>query len=105
MKVFNDGKLPILSWCENPEQSAIDQAINIANLPFAHSRICLMPDTHMGYGMPIGGVVALKGVVSPNMVGVDIGCGMRAIRTSIQNISKDDLKKIMGMVRNGLQQT
>lgn len=92
-------KLPIYSWCENPEQGAIDQAINLSNLPFAYHHISLMPDCHQGYGMPIGGVLATKSVIVPNAVGVDIGCGMRAMRTNIQDIQIDDLKEIMGEIR------
>jgi len=57
---------------------------NLANLPFAFKHIAIMPDSHQGYGMPIGGVLATKGVVIPNAVGVDIGCGMCAVRTSLK---------------------
>ena len=54
--------LIIKSWCDAPEEGAIEQAKNIARLPFAFRQICLMPDTHQGYGMPIGGVMATEGV-------------------------------------------
>lgn len=60
-----------------------EQAINLANLPFLFKHVALMPDAHQGYGMPIGGVVALDGVISPHMVGADIGCGMRACCTGL----------------------
>ncbi len=86
----------VLSWCENPEEGAIKQALNIARHPWLVGNVCLMPDTHEGYGMPIGGVVALKGAVCPNMVGVDIGCGMLAVATSLTDITVDQLKAIMG---------
>lgn len=55
----------------------MEQARNIADLPFVHSH-AIMPDAHQGYGMPIGGVMAIEGEVIPNAVGVDIGCGMYA---------------------------
>ena len=71
MKKFQDN---ILSWCENPEEGAIIQARKIAEHPWLVGNVCLMPDTHEGYGMPIGGVVALENAICPNMVGVDIGC-------------------------------
>jgi tRNA-splicing ligase RtcB len=60
-----------------------------------------MPDCHQGYGMPIGGVLATQRVVIPNAVGVDIGCGMCAIKTPwhISEIDKDNLKKIMAIIR------
>jgi len=58
---------PILSWCEHPEDGAVAQAKNLAVLPFLVSHVALMPDTHQGYGMPIGGVIACDGVVVPNV--------------------------------------
>ena len=59
-----------------------------------------MPDTHLGYGMPIGGVMATTGTIVPNAVGVDIGCGMVSVKTSLTEINADTLKKIMGQIRN-----
>ena len=96
MKKIKDN---ILSWCENPENGAIQQAINISNHPWLIGNVCLMPDTHEGYGMPIGGVVALKGAVCPNMVGVDIGCGMLAVKTSLTEISRENLVKIYDLIK------
>jgi tRNA-splicing ligase RtcB len=61
-----------------------DQVEHVSKLPFAFHHVALMPDGHIGYGMPIGGVFASKGYVSPNMVGVDIGCGMGYIQTNIK---------------------
>ena len=58
-----------------------------------------MPDAHQGYGMPIGGVMATKGAVVPNAVGVDIGCGMCAVETSLISISKDDLYLIVELIK------
>ncbi|MBM7855998.1 tRNA-splicing ligase RtcB [Desulfohalotomaculum tongense] len=85
-------KYPIKVWLENREQiekSCLQQAINLSNLPFIHRWVALMPDTHSGYGMPIGGVIATEGVVIPNAVGVDIGCGMAFAET---NIHKSELQ-------------
>ena len=93
MKKFADN---ILSWCENPEEGAILQARNIAEHPWLVGNVCLMPDTHEGYGMPIGGVVALENAICPNMVGVDIGCGMLAVETNLTDITVDQLKAILG---------
>lgn len=86
----------ILCWCNNPEAGAIKQAENISKHPCLIGNVCLMPDTHEGYGMPIGGVVALKNAVCPNMVGVDIGCGMLAVKTSLTDITQEELKSILG---------
>jgi tRNA-splicing ligase RtcB len=92
---------PIYCWADDVEESALVQARNLANLPFVFKRVCLMPDTHAGIGMPIGGVLPTKGVVIPNAVGVDIGCGMCATKTNIQvnTLSKGEIKGIMADVR------
>ncbi len=58
-----------------------------------------MPDSHQGYGMPIGGVLTTKGVIVPNAVGVDIGCGMCALKTNLDSISTETLKEIMSGIR------
>lgn len=79
-------RFPIKVWLESEdrlEESCLEQARHLARLPFIHKWVCLMPDTHAGKGMPIGGVIAAKDVVIPNAVGVDIGCGMDFIPTNI----------------------
>ncbi|HHX36228.1 MAG TPA: RtcB family protein, partial [Gammaproteobacteria bacterium] len=65
-------RLPIKLWLkkEQMDEGALQQARNLANLPFAFKHIAIMPDTHQGYGMPIGAVLATKGVIIPNAVGV-----------------------------------
>ena len=100
MKYINDlSSLVIKSWCDNPEEGAIEQAKHLARLPFAFKQICLMPDTHLGYGMPIGGVLATRKVIIPNAVGSDIGCGMIAAKTNLVEIDTTTLKSIMSAVR------
>lgn len=92
----------ILCWSSNPDELTLKQALNIEKHPCLFGNVCLMPDTHAGYGMPIGGVVALDNAVSPNMVGVDIGCGMLAVKTSIQNIDKNVLAKIVEKIKKAV---
>jgi tRNA-splicing ligase RtcB len=99
VKVIASERIPIKMWLEDIEDGALEQAKNLANLPFAFKHIAIMPDCHQGYGMPIGGVLATKRVVIPNAVGVDIGCGMCAVQTSLTDIDRDTLKKIMGEIR------
>ena len=99
MKVITTENKPIKMWLENIEDGALEQAKDLANLPFCFKHVAIMPDAHQGYGMPIGGVFAADGVIIPNAVGVDIGCGMRACRTSLTSIDTDDLKVIMGSIR------
>jgi len=86
-------------WLDEVEPSAMQQAENLANLPFVFKHIALMPDCHSGYGMPIGGVIAARNVIVPNAVGVDIGCGMCAVQLSLHEIKKESLKKIMNEIR------
>ncbi len=87
-------KKPMKIWLhsqEEIEESCLEQAYNLSSLPFIHKWVALMPDTHAGKGMPIGGVIATDGVIIPNAVGVDIGCGMAFVST---NILIDDIKDI-----------
>lgn len=95
MKVFNIGKIPIKSWTDEVEEGALEQAVNLSNLPYAHSHIALMADVHVGFGMPIGGVLAAKNMIIPNAVGVDIGCGIIAAQTDIKEMSIRQLKNIV----------
>lgn len=79
-------QVPIKAWIgseQNVEESCLEQAYHLASLPFLHQWVALMPDTHTGMGMPIGGVIAADGVIIPNAVGVDIGCGMGFIGTDL----------------------
>ena len=94
--------VPIMLFLSSVEDVALEQMYNIARLPFAFHHIAGMPDMHLGYGMPIGGVMASKGYIVPNAVGMDIGCGMCAIRTSLfaGSLDKTILKKIMGDIRS-----
>ena len=102
MKVISTERIPIKIWATDLEEGALEQAKNLANLPFAFHHIAIIADGHRGYGMPIGGVMATKGVVVPNAVGVDIGCGMVATKTSLTDIDTATLKKIMGEIRKSV---
>ena len=97
-KVISTENIPIKLWLDDIEDGALEQAKHLANLPFVFHHIAIMPDSHQGYGMPIGGVMATHGEVIPNAVGVDIGCGMVAVKTSlrVEEITTENLKKIMG---------
>ena len=90
-------RVPIKFWATDLEQGALDQAKNLACLPFAYSHIAVMPGAHIGYGMPIETILAADGVVIPNAVGVDIGCGMCSVETNFHEFG--DIKKIMGEIR------
>lgn len=96
-------KVPAKIWAEKGtiEKDCLQQLRNISSLPFAFHHTALMPDGHVGYGMPIGGILATKDIIIPNAVGVDIGCGMSAIKTSLKNnqLNLELLKKIMREIR------
>lgn len=98
-KVITTEKKPIKLWLDDIESGAFEQARNLANLPFIFQHVAVMPDAHQGYGMPIGGVMASEEMVIPNAVGVDIGCGMCAVRTSLITISTDQLKRVLAEIR------
>jgi tRNA-splicing ligase RtcB len=98
-QVITTEQKPIKLWLDDIEEGALQQARNLANLPFTFKWVSIMPDSHQGYGMPIGGVLATTGAIIPNAVGVDIGCGMCAVKTSLQSIESEQLKHIMGGIR------
>ncbi len=93
--IYNENtRFPIKIWLEDEkqlEESCLEQAYHLSQLPFLHQWVCLMPDTHTGKGMPIGGVIAAKDVIITNAVGVDIGCGMDFIPT---NVYMEDVRQI-----------
>ncbi len=84
-EVMQDGGVPIKSWTLGVpfEDAAKQQLKNIARLPFVHRWVAAMPDVHLGKGATIGSVVPTAGAVIPAAVGVDIGCGMMAVKTSL----------------------
>src|SRR5512133_2467675 len=98
MQTITTERIPIKLWASEIDDQAMQQARNLANLPFAFRWVAMMPDAHTGYGMPIGGVLATDGMVIPNAVGVDIGCGMAAVRTNLTIISTDELQDILALI-------
>ncbi len=83
-ETFETGRTPVKAWVKGVpvEEAARRQLENIARLPFIHSHVAAMPDVHLGRGATVGSVIATKGAIVPAAVGVDIGCGMMAMRTS-----------------------
>lgn len=95
VKTINNRLVKI--WTDTIEDSAMRQIENLTTLPFLHHHLAIMPDVHAGMGMPIGGVLACDGAVIPNAVGVDIGCGMCAVKTNwkVSNIPQTLLRKVI----------
>lgn len=102
MKWRTEGsRVPVMGWVDNIEADTFKQAENLANLPFVYNHVVLLPDSHLGYGMPIGGVIACKNVIIPHAIGSDIGCGVAFINTklNLDTITKDTLKNILSEIR------
>lgn len=95
-------RVPILLWGADIDEGTLAQARNLANLPFAFSHVAVMPDAHVGFGMPIGGVLAAEGQVIPHAVGLDIGCGMRAWRT---NVPLEELSSLVDRILGDVQRS
>ena len=92
---------PIKAWTRGVpiEDGALKQLKNVASLPFIHSHVAVMPDVHWGMGATVGSVIPTVGAIIPAAVGVDIGCGMMAVRTSIRaEHLPDDLSGIRSAI-------
>lgn len=85
MNVIKTDGVPIKAWTDDVpvEDEALEQVRNAAKLPFIFRHLALMPDVHAGKGSTIGSVIPTRGAIIPAAVGVDIGCGMAAVRLSI----------------------
>lgn len=79
-KIISETKVPVKIWTKNVEEEAEQQLKNTASLPFVFKHVAVMPDVHFGKGATIGSVIATKGAIVPAAVGVDIGCGMCAVK-------------------------
>jgi tRNA-splicing ligase RtcB len=100
----NDG-VPIKAWTQGVpiEDAARQQLINTAQLPFIFKWVAAMPDVHFGIGATVGSVIPTKGAIIPAAVGVDIGCGMMAVETSLRAADlPDNLKKIRSAIEKAV---
>src|SRR2546423_4334338 len=74
----------LLSWASILEPGTREQAQRTASMPFVYPHLALMPDAHLGKGATVGSVIPTRGAIIPAAVGVDIGCGMIAVRTQFR---------------------
>jgi tRNA-splicing ligase RtcB len=79
-RIILDTPVPVKIWANDIEQAAVNQLRNLSTLPFIHSHVAAMADAHSGKGSTVGTVIATKGAIIPAAVGVDIGCGMAAVK-------------------------
>ena len=86
MNVWTGSNVPVKAWADGVDiqPEAITQALNAASLPFVFRHVALMPDAHWGMGSTVGSVIPTLGAIIPAAVGVDLGCGMMATRTTLQ---------------------
>ncbi|NJQ13792.1 RtcB family protein [Streptomyces bohaiensis] len=96
-------RIPIRSWADpaSIEDGAARQLQNVTTLPWVRG-LAVMPDVHYGKGATVGSVIAMEGAVCPAAVGVDIGCGMSAVRTSL---TADDLPEDLSRLRSRIEAT
>ena len=81
---LNKGKVPVKIFTNDVDSGSLTQLSNISQLPFIHHHIAAMPDVHLGKGATVGSVIPTKDAIIPAAVGVDIGCGMNAVRISLK---------------------
>ncbi|MFJ4671878.1 RtcB family protein [Kitasatospora purpeofusca] len=96
-------RTPIRMWTDpaTVEGQAMEQLRNISSLPWLHG-LAVMPDVHLGKGATVGSVIAMRGAVCPAAVGVDIGCGMSAVKTSL---TAKDLPDDLSRLRSQIERT
>jgi tRNA-splicing ligase RtcB len=104
MKTITTSVHPVKAWIDGVEfdDNARKQVAAMASLPFIHSHIAIMPDVHVGIGATVGSVVPTVGAIVPAAVGVDIGCGMVAQRTTLH---ANDLPDDLGALRHEIERT
>jgi tRNA-splicing ligase RtcB len=98
-RVMTKGRVPVRIYTDDIGQDALRQLYNISQLPFIHRHVAAMPDVHLGKGATVGSVIPTRGAIIPAAVGVDIGCGMNAVRLSL-NASRlpDDLRALRSAI-------
>src|SRR3954466_5184918 len=105
MQRIRGNRVDILAWTDPAgiEGVALDQLRNISSLPWVFHHVAAMPDVHLGKGATVGSVIAMRGAVAPAAVGVDIGCGMAAVKTSLtSNDLPDDLRRLRLEIENAI---
>ena len=98
-KTIDDGGVAVHVWTDDAEGQALQQLLNVSRLPFVFRHVAAMPDVHAGIGATVGSVIPTRGAILPAAVGVDIGCGMAAVRLSLTVASlPDKLNRVRGAI-------
>ena len=103
--VIPGGKKPIYGWTEGVyvDENAKTQLRNITSMPFIYDHVAIMPDVHVGIGATIGSVIPTQGAIIPASVGVDIGCGMAAVK--LEGITANELPDNLKQIRRAIEKT
>lgn len=99
-QVISDGRVPVKVWTDDIEEAAMAQLRNLSQLPFVHKHVAVMPDVHWGNGTSVGTVIPTIKAIIPAAVGVDLGCGMMALRL---NVTANDLPLSLAPMRSAIE--
>jgi len=99
-QIIEEGRVPVRVYTADVEPSARQQLVNISRLPILHHHVAAMPDVHTGIGATVGSVIATDRAIIPAAVGVDIGCGMIAARTTLtgNQLDQRSLRRIFEQI-------
>ncbi len=101
--IISDTRLPIKNWATDLEEEAQKQLLNMANMPFIHSHVAAMADAHAGKGSTVGTVIATRGAIIPAACGVDLGCGMCAVKLPFKiDMLGDSLHKLRSSIERSV---
>lgn len=103
IKKIVDARVPVKIWSDDVEPDALKQLKNIAALPFVFKHVAAMPDVHLGKGATVGSVIATEGAVVPAAVGVDIGCGMCAVK--LEGVKPSMLDGKLAALRSNIERS
>ena len=97
---LDKGRVPVKIFTDDVEPEALKQLINVSQLPIVHGHVAAMPDVHAGIGATVGSVIPTRRAIIPAAVGVDIGCGMNAVRLTL---TAKDLPDNLGRIRSAIE--
>lgn len=103
--VLNDARVPVKIWTADIEAEAKAQVLHTAALPFVFKHVAVMPDVHAGKGATVGSVVATRGAIVPACVGVDIGCGMMAVKLALNRPEKEVVLGHLPELRHSIERS
>ena len=99
-QTLRGAQVPVHIFTDDIDAQALRQLHNIASLPIVHPHVAAMPDVHAGIGATVGSVIPTRGAIIPAAVGVDIGCGMNAVRTTL---TASDLPDNLARLRSAIE--